>query len=101
MFASRSQRHIDAYVRVHGLQQTIRSLYEQLPANLQSAAGDEVRSALGCATTMHIVRLAYGGQDWHMAAKDINFQAARSSGAGSRATAMDCAVFAKKAGWRN
>jgi NTE family protein len=22
---------------------------------------------------MHIVRLPYGGRDWHMAAKDINF----------------------------
>ena len=22
---------------------------------------------------LHIVRIAYGGQDWHMAAKDINF----------------------------
>lgn len=30
-------------------------------------------AALGCASTMHVVRLPYAGRDWHMAAKDINF----------------------------
>lgn len=73
MFASRSKRHIDAYLRTHKLQRTVRDLYDRLPDELQSKADDEVLTALGCATTMHIVRLPYAGRDWHMAAKDINF----------------------------
>jgi len=73
MFASRSTRHIQSYVRTHNLQRTVRALYDKLPAKLKSGAGEEVLATLGCDTTMHIVRLEYGGHDWHMAAKDINF----------------------------
>ena len=28
---------------------------------------------LGADSTIHIVRLAYAGRDWHMASKDVNF----------------------------
>jgi NTE family protein len=73
MFASRSKRHIDAYLQTHKLQRTIRDLYDRLPDELQSKADDEVLAELGCATTMHVVRLPYAGRDWHMASKDINF----------------------------
>ena len=73
MFASRSRRHIDAYVRTHQLQRTLRSLYDQLPPDLKNETDEHVLSSLGCDTTMHIVHLPYGGQDWHMSAKDINF----------------------------
>ena len=73
MFASRSKRHIDAYLETHRLQRTVRELYDRLPDELQSKADDAVLAALGCATTMHIVRLPYAGRDWHMASKDINF----------------------------
>jgi len=73
MFASRSKRHIDAYLQTHKLQHTVRDLYDRLPDELQSKTDDDVLAALGCATTMHIVRLPYAGRDWHMASKDINF----------------------------
>lgn len=74
MFASRSSRHIENYLRLHRLQATIRSLCSQMPGANQ--AGIEARAALddvGANSTLHIVRIAYRGQDWHMAAKDINF----------------------------
>jgi NTE family protein len=73
MFASRSKRHIEAFVRTHNLQRIVRTLYDKLPAKLKSEAGEDVLAALGCDTVMHVVRLEYGGHDWHMAAKDINF----------------------------
>ncbi|MBC7623483.1 MAG: patatin-like phospholipase family protein [Aeromicrobium sp.] len=73
MFASRSTRHIESYVRLHNLQRTVRTLYNKLPAKLKSELGKDVLAALGHDTTLHIVRLEYGGQDWHMAGKDINF----------------------------
>jgi NTE family protein len=73
MFASRSQRHIEAYLRTHQMQHTIRELYARIPDGKKSHLDRKVMAALGCDITIHIVRLPYGGQDWHMASKDINF----------------------------
>jgi NTE family protein len=73
MYASRSKRHIDAYIQTHNLQRVARSLYEQLPASLQRSADEKTLAALGCYSTLHVVRLSYPGQDWQMASKDINF----------------------------
>ena len=73
MFASRSTRHIENYLRLHRLQSMVRALYDQLPSKLQGSAGRRTLDEVGCNTTIHIVRIPYGGQDWHMAAKDINF----------------------------
>ena len=73
LFASRSQRHIDAYLRGHRLRRMVRTLRAKLPAG---ALSEEERSELdkiGPDTTMHIVRLAYAGRDWQMASKDSNF----------------------------
>jgi NTE family protein len=74
LYASRSRRHIDAYLRGHKLRHMIRMLREKVPAEQLST---EERQALddeaGKDTTMHIVRLAYAGRDWQMASKDINF----------------------------
>jgi NTE family protein len=73
MFASRSQRHIDAYLRMHDMQHIIRDLYQRLPDNKKTSADEKMMAEIGCETTIHIVRLPYGGQDWHMPSKDINF----------------------------
>lgn len=73
MFASRSMRHIDAYLETHKLQRALRDLYKRLPAKQKNAADKQLLSELGCDSTLHIVRIPYAGQDWHMAAKDINF----------------------------
>jgi NTE family protein len=73
MFASRSKRHIDNYLRMHNLQSTARELYNQLPKDIQNKMSDEAIQTLGCDSTIHIVHLPYSGRDWHMASKDINF----------------------------
>jgi NTE family protein len=73
MFASRSQRHIEAYLSTHQMQHTIRDLYQRIPDKQKTDADKEALAALGCDTMIHIVRLPYGGQDWHMPSKDINF----------------------------
>lgn len=73
MFASRSQRHIDAYLRGHKLRRMVRMLRDKLPPE---ALSDEERrqvEVVGADSTVHIVRLAYAGRDWQMASKDINF----------------------------
>lgn len=73
MFASRSARHIETYLRLHRLQDMVRALYEELPPELKGSAGRKMLEEVGCNTTIHVVRIPYGGQDWHMAAKDVNF----------------------------
>jgi NTE family protein len=72
-FASRSQRHIEDYRRTHQMQHKLRELYALLPeANRPAAAAAEL-AALGCDSTIHVVRLPYAARDWQMASKDINF----------------------------
>jgi NTE family protein len=72
-FASRSKRHIEDYLRTHNLQHKLREFYALLPEYAKTDAGVAELAALGCDSTMHIVRLPYAGRDWHMASKDINF----------------------------
>lgn len=72
-YASRSKRHIEAYLRGHKLRQLIRSLREKVPEDQLSAEDKRALEEIGAETTMHIVRLAYSGRDWQMALKDTNF----------------------------
>lgn len=72
-FASRSKRHIEDYLAFHKLQCKIRALHALLPEKARTEAERDELAALGCDSTMHIVRLLYAGRDWHMASKDINF----------------------------
>ncbi len=72
-YASRSRRHIEDYTLTHTMQRKLRELYARLPAGSRTAADEEELLALGCDATLHIVRLPYGGHDWHMASKDVNF----------------------------
>ena len=73
LFASRSRRHIDAYLRGHRLRRMIRMLRAKVPDHLLSDEERRELDKVGMDTTMHIVRLAYAGRDWQMASKDINF----------------------------
>jgi NTE family protein len=73
MYASRSKRHIDNYLRMHNLRRIVRALHDKLPDELKGEAELRDIESVGCDTTMHIVRLAYAGRDWQMASKDINF----------------------------
>jgi NTE family protein len=72
-FASRSQAHIDSYLRTNQLRSAARSLYARLPPELRDSHDSKDLKALGKATTIHVVRLQYTGRDWNMASKDINF----------------------------
>ena len=72
-FASRSQRHIDAYLRGHKLRRLVRMLRTKLPPGALSPEEIAELDSVGRDTTLHIVRLAYAGRDWQMASKDINF----------------------------
>jgi len=72
-FASRSRHHIDDYLRVHNLQRLIRSVHKKIPYEKLNEGELKELESIGIDTTMHIVRLAYAGRDWHMASKDINF----------------------------
>jgi NTE family protein len=73
VFASRSKRHIDDYAATHAMQRKLREMYQRMPIELHCKEDAQELAALGCDSTLHIVRLAYSGHDWHMAAKDVNF----------------------------
>ncbi|OWW21112.1 patatin-like phospholipase family protein [Noviherbaspirillum denitrificans] len=73
LYASRSRRHIDAYLRGHRLRRLVRTLRAKVPDHLLSEDVLRELDKVGIDTTMHIVRLAYAGRDWQMASKDINF----------------------------
>ncbi|MBZ2207025.1 patatin-like phospholipase family protein [Massilia soli] len=73
VYASRSTRHIADYAKTHRLQDKLRDLYTRLPPDQRTVEDERELAALGCESTLHIVRLPYSGRDWHMAAKDINF----------------------------
>ncbi|HEX7634290.1 MAG TPA: patatin-like phospholipase family protein, partial [Noviherbaspirillum sp.] len=74
LYASRSRRHIDAYLRGYKLRRLARALGEKVPPDQLSAEErKELEAIERNDTTLHIVRLAYAGRDWQMASKDINF----------------------------
>ena len=100
MFASRSTRHIENYLRLHRLQATVRALCKKLPANLRASVGQNALEEVGANSTLHIVRIAYGGQDWHMAAKDINFSKGSIQWRWEQGYDDACRVITQ-AGWLN
>ncbi len=72
-FFSRSQRHIEAYREKHNLRRAVNALYNSLKELGAPSPTLQKLGALGCGTTMHVVRLMYPGHDWSMSTKDINF----------------------------
>lgn len=72
-FSSRSKRHINSYMRTHDLQCMLQRVFQMLPPSSQHDISSAVLPLLVPETTMHIVRLIYPGQDWRVAAKDVNF----------------------------
>ncbi|RJG04457.1 patatin-like phospholipase family protein [Noviherbaspirillum sedimenti] len=71
-FASRSKNHIEHYLELHKLRSLVRKLHGELPEACQKRTAYAME-AVGSDSTIHIVRLAYSGRDWHMASKDVNF----------------------------
>jgi NTE family protein len=74
-FASRSQRHIDAYLQSHRAAPPTRST--SACREHADPGRRQMMAELGADSTIHIVRLAYAGRDWNMASKDVNFAVAR------------------------
>ena len=72
-FASRSQRHIENYLRTHQLRRTARALYDKLPPEERSKSELKEFAGLADDSTIHLIRLRYAGHDWNMASKDVNF----------------------------
>ncbi len=72
-YASRSDRHVEAYKKMHNLRRAVRLLHSKLPPDIGDLPDIQELGELGCHTTMHIVRLVYPGQDWSMPLKDVNF----------------------------
>jgi len=72
-FASRSERHIENYLRMYQLRRAAKALYDKLPPALRSKSDLKEFAGLNDNSTIHIVRLRYGGHDWNMPSKDINF----------------------------
>jgi NTE family protein len=72
MYASRSKNHIEHYLELHNLRRLVRKLHGELPEECKKRTAYAL-DAVGRDSTIHIVRLAYSGRDWHMASKDINF----------------------------
>lgn len=72
-YASRSERHIDNYKRMYRLRRAAQALYDKLPPELRNKSDLKEFKGLVDEGTIHILRLRYGGHDWNMASKDINF----------------------------
>lgn len=72
-YASRSKMHIEDYQHAHRLAVAARDLCKKLPDEFRSMPELQELGAMAADTTMHLVRLVYGGRDWHMASKDLNF----------------------------
>lgn len=72
-YASRSDRHIEEFRRLHELRNALRALHDCMPQPLRDSRQALELASHGCDTTMHVVRLPYGGHDWYMASKDLNF----------------------------
>jgi NTE family protein len=73
LYASRSRRHIEEFRRMHDLRHALHALRQELPPKLRDSDHMRTLTAHACHTVMHIVHLPYGGHDWYMASKDINF----------------------------
>jgi NTE family protein len=71
-YASRSKNHIEHYLELHNLRRLVRKLHSELPDTCKQRMAYAL-DAVGNDSTIHIVRLAYSGRDWHMASKDVNF----------------------------
>ena len=75
MYASRSDRSIEAHRQMHNLRRAIMALWNQLPPAAQKDPHLNELADLGCVTTMHIVRLVHRSEPGELASKDYEFSA--------------------------
>jgi NTE family protein len=75
MYASRSDRSIEAHRSMHNLRRAIMALWDQLPPDAQKDSHLNQLGDLGCVTTMHIVRLVHRSEPGELASRDYEFSA--------------------------
>jgi NTE family protein len=75
MYASRSDRSIEAHRGMHNLRRAIMALWDNLPPEAQKDPHLNELGDLGCTTTMHIVRLVHRSESDELASKDYEFSA--------------------------
>jgi len=75
MYASRSDRSIEAHRAMHNLRRAIMALWDRLPPEAQKDPHLNELGDLGCVTTMHIVRLVHRSEPGELASKDYEFSA--------------------------
>jgi len=75
MYASRSDRSIEAHRQMHNLRRAIMALWNQVPPAAQKDPHLNELADLGCVTTMHIVRLVHRSEPGELASKDYEFSA--------------------------
>jgi NTE family protein len=73
MYASRSEKNIEAYRAMHNLRRIIRELYRNLPEDKRAEAEMKALADYGCHTTMDIVHLGNRDRSWELASKDADF----------------------------
>ncbi len=83
-YASRLYGHVERQQQIHRLRHVILELTRQLPEGCRDDPAVRALSAYGCATRMHVVRLAAPRLAGETHLKDIDFSA---EGIGSRRTA--------------
>jgi NTE family protein len=75
MYASRSDRSIEAHRKMHNLRRAIMALWDRLPPEAQKDPHLGELGNLGCVTTMHIVHLVHRSEADELASKDYEFSA--------------------------
>jgi NTE family protein len=75
MYASRSERSIEAHRKMHNLRRAIMALWDKLPPEAQKDPHLSELGDLGCVTTMHIVHLVHRNEPDELACKDYEFSA--------------------------
>ncbi len=75
-YASRSTEHLEDHERMQNLRRAVQVLAERLPAKERNAAGIKKLIALGCSSTINIVRLVMKALPNDDQNKDIDFATA-------------------------
>jgi NTE family protein len=73
MYASRSERSIEAHRLQHNLRRAIMALWDALSPEAQKDPHLNQLADLGCTTTMHIVRIVHRSEPGELATKDYEF----------------------------
>ncbi|MGH6959521.1 MAG: DUF3734 domain-containing protein [Dongiaceae bacterium] len=75
-YASRAQRNIASYRRIHNLRRAVTAMWNRLPPAVRAEPTLQELAWMGCTTTMQIVHLIYQNTKYETASKDYEFSRA-------------------------